>query len=100
MYVQWCVKGISGNALTKKDAFDLVASGRGIPSNWLRHKGSISPGEVAKVLNPYNLDRHLHDYVNFGQQSPFVSLASGCVERDALLQRNVIHSAIDIALHF
>ena len=100
MYVQWCVKGISGNAISKADAFNLVASGAGISSNWLRHKGSISPGEVSRVLNSNNLDLHLHDYATFGQQSPFVSLASGCVERDALLQRNVIHSAIDIALQF
>jgi hypothetical protein len=107
MYVQWCVKGIGGssgfgspNGLTMTEAFGLVASGSGIVSNWWRYKGTISPQEVATVLNEGNLNRHLHDYANFGQDSPFISLASGCVERDALLRRNIIHSAVDTALLF
>ena len=49
MYVQWCVKGVSGNVLTKKeDAYDLVTSGKGIPSNWLRREGQYKSGNVRK----------------------------------------------------
>lgn len=107
MYVQWCVKGIRGvivpgsaNGMTKDDAFDRVRSGGGIISNWWRHRGTIYSNEPALVLNDHSLDRHLHDYDNFGQQSPFISLASGCIERDALLRRNTVHSAVDTALQF
>lgn len=102
MYIQWCVKGISGAAsgLTKDQAFDLVKSGGGIISNWWRDKGTIYSNEPPLVLTEHNLDRHLHDYANFGPQSPFISLASGSVERDTLLRRNIIYSAVDTALLF
>jgi hypothetical protein len=107
MYVQWGIKGIAGtttenstNALTKDEAFGLVRSGEGIVSNWWRNKGTILANEVPTVLTERNLDRHLHDYANFGQQSPFISVASGCVERDSLLRRNTVHSAVDTALLF
>jgi hypothetical protein len=107
MYIQWCIKGIAGtdvagssSALTKDEAFDLVRSGNGIISNWWRHKGRIYAYEAATIVNELNLDRHLHDYANFGQRSPFISLTSGCIERNALLGRNIIHSAIDTALFF
>jgi hypothetical protein len=106
MYIQWCVKGIAGrsqsnsNGIAKQDAFNLVSKGRGITSNWWRGKQAISPHEIQAVLNSRNLDRHLHDYTNYGSSSPFISLAAGCVERDALIQRNVAYSAIDTALLF
>jgi hypothetical protein len=107
MYIQWCVKGIAGKAppefpegLTCNEAFGLVSSGTGIVSNWWRNKITLQPHEHAPVLNDHNLDRHLHDYTKFASQTPFISLASGCVERDALLNRNVIHSAVDTALMF
>jgi hypothetical protein len=106
MYIQWCVKGIAGTdspaspALTKSDAFKLVSSGTGIISNWWRGKKVIAPHEVAIIMTDYNLDRHLHDYANYGQKSPFISLACGCTERDRLRQSNNIHSAIDTALQF
>jgi hypothetical protein len=107
MYIQFCVKGIRGattpdsvNGMSKNDAFDLVRSGGGIISNWWRHKKKIYSHEPALVLNDHNLDRHLHDYDNFGAHSPFISLASGCTERNVLLQRNKVHSAVDTALQF
>jgi hypothetical protein len=104
MYIQWCVKGISGvagpNGTTFSDAIVMISSGSGIVSNWWRQKGTISPGEVAGVLTGGNLDRHLYDYANYGPQTPFISLASGCVERNTFLQRNIVYSAIDTALLF
>jgi hypothetical protein len=102
MYVQWCVKGISGGAggITLNESVYLITSGSGIVSNWWRKKQIISPADVSSILNDYNLDRHLHDYANYGPNTPFISLASGCVERDSLLQRNVVYSAVDTALLF
>lgn len=103
MYVQWCAKGIAGTGatgLTKDRAFQMVASGQGLISNWWRNRGTIYSHESVAVVNEHNLDRHLHDYANFGHESPFISLTSGCVERNALLQQNIAHSAIDTALLF
>lgn len=107
MYVQWFAKGIGGrrddevgDLPTMNEAFDMVASAQGILSNWWRAKKQIRPDEVAQVLTETNLDRHLHAYSTYGNQSPFISVASGCVERDALLQQNSVYSAIDTALDF
>lgn len=107
MYIQWFAKGIGGrydhqtsDLPTKDDAFDMVSSGGGIYSNWWRSKHRISPAEVAQILTETNLDRHLHAYSAYGHQTPFISVAAGCVERDALLQQNFVYSAVDTALDF
>ncbi len=60
----------------------------------------ISPHEVENALTEPHLYRHLHDYQNFGPYTPFISVAAGCVERDALLAQNSVYSAIDTALEF
>lgn len=72
----------------------------GITSNWWANKGHISPEEIAAVLTYENLDRHLHDYANFRDSTPFISLACGAVERDVVIQYNWVRSAIDTALMF
>jgi hypothetical protein len=102
MYIQWFVKGIGGPEFTKDHAFAVALLGNGIISNWWRNKpeGSISPPEVQAVLTEDNLNRHLHDYDAFGDESPFISLAAGAVERDTIVQRNFVYSAVDTALAF
>jgi len=89
MYVQWFVKGIVGSGGSPPSTVDESASlsparAKGIQSNWWRVKGTIGTDEIAQILTDQNLDRHLHDYANFGANSPFISLAVGCVERDIL----------------
>lgn len=106
MYIQWFVKGIAsvdalGNPVLDKDrAFEMIRGGHGIIANWWRKQGTISPSEVQDQLTAYNLDRHVHDYTAFGADSPFISLASGSVERDLSEGRNHIYSAVDTALDF
>lgn len=108
MYIQWFVKGISSAndagdpILSKAEAFDLVDTGAGIISNWWRTRPShlISPADVQRVLTEHNLDRHVHDYNAFGSETPFISVASGCVERDLQAAQNNIYSAVDVALAF
>ena len=108
MYIQWFVKGISSenNAgdpiLSKSEAFDLVDTGYGIISNWWRTRpnGLISPAAVQRELTAHNLDRHVHDYDAYGSGTPFISVASGCVERDLEAAQNNIYSAVDVALEF
>ncbi|MCY4014839.1 MAG: hypothetical protein OXG82_19225 [Gammaproteobacteria bacterium] len=86
--------------LTKDEAKALILDDVGILSNWWRNKVRISPQEVAEVLTEANLDRHLHDYARFGDETPFISLACGAVERDAVVRYNWVRSAIDTALMF
>ena len=105
MYLQYCVKGIAGATgrrpgITKEEAIAVMTGDRGIQSNWWRTKGRIAPEEVAAVLTDAHLARHLHDYAAFKEDTPFISLACGAVERDVVIQYNWIHSAIDIALMF
>lgn len=106
MYVQMCVKGIAGGAVPSKhsitwdEARELLRSNAGIQSNWWRTKGSITPSEVASVLNETNLNKHLHDYDIYQNDTPFISLACGAVERDTVARTNFLYSAIDTALLF
>ena len=105
MYLQYCVKGIVGatqlrDGITKDEAKALMLDDVGILSNWWRRKTWISPEEVAEELTDANLDRHLHDYARFGPETPFISLACGAVERDAVVRYNWVRSAVDTALMF
>ena len=105
MYIQRCVKGIAGelrgeDGITEKDAREIVTRARGIFSNWWRKAGKITPEEVESILTDHNLDRHLHDYANFKDDTPFISLACGSVERDVLIKSSFVYSAIDTALMF
>lgn len=106
MYIQYCVKGISGGTggITEDQAREIVVdaagnpSRRGVSSNWLRRVGPVDAVQIADALTETALDRHLHDYAAFGRDTPFISLACGSVERQA--QANAIYSAIDTALGF
>lgn len=109
MYIQWFLKGIagenspsSGNALTWQNAKGLIAGGHGISSNWWRNKPGrlITPSEIDAILTEHNLDRHVHDYANYGSQSPFISVTSGSVERNTLLSQNFVYGALTTALDF
>lgn len=105
MYIQHCIKGIAGyiagtGGITEVEAREIVTGATGIISNWWRKAGIISPAMVALELTGHNLNRHLHDYDVYGNDTPFISLACGSVERDLLVQQNFIYSAIDTALLF
>ncbi|WP_376094424.1 hypothetical protein ACE7GA_01095 [Roseomonas sp. CCTCC AB2023176] len=100
MYVQYFVKGIGGADFKMDDAFATVLHGLGIISNWWRATKTITPADVQTQLTDTGLDRHIHDYQAFGPQTPFISLACGCVERDVVLAHNRVHSAVDTALEF
>ena len=107
MHIQHCVKGIrgestagAGDGLTWADAVAIPATGNGIISNWWRKKEMITPSETATVLTAGNLDRHLHDYHVFGEQTPFISLAAGAVLRDPAAMTYQVYDAVDTALFF
>lgn len=108
MFIQWCIKGIRGRLATDDPTLGIdddtaramLDDGEGIICNWWRDVGTISPSARRDKLTAHNLNRHVHDYANFGKETPFISLTAGCVERDAALRLNRIHEAQDVALRF
>jgi len=78
----------------------MAIQGEGIHSNWWRKHKVISPKMIEDELTDANLDRHLHDYDAYRDDTPFISLACGAVERDTLVQQNFVYSARDTALMF
>jgi hypothetical protein len=108
MFVQWCVKGIRGkytgedksSGLDDFDARWVVDGREGIHCNWWRKVGSITAAGIRDKLTEDNLNRHRHDYDRFKDETPFISMTAGCVERDVALRLNRIHEAQDVALRF
>lgn len=105
MYIQHCLKGIAGEGnghagMSWDEARARLSDRHGITSNWWRGKGTITAPEKADILTEDNLDRHLHDYENYGAETPFISLTAGAVSRDFLARRNHDYSALDTALMF
>jgi hypothetical protein len=104
-YVQKCLKGING--ITLADAQDILRN-RGLACAWWRTTRNISPAEIAERLTAEELDLHLN---SFGKEHPtrgglvkdqtsFISLTAGTVERDRFLRRNIVHTARDTAMEF
>src|SRR5262245_22176582 len=88
MIAVWYVKVSHGRVdgeqrekgLTPDEAISLVRNGQGIICNWWRTVGTISPQERRSKLTAANLDLHVNNYSSFSKQTPFLSLAAGCVE--------------------
>ena len=108
MFAQWCVKGIRGRTpaepadlgLLPDDAVALIRDGHGIECNWWRRVHHIKPPEVRAKLTDANLDLHVNNYSSFRDDTPFISLTAGCVERDVFYRTNRIVPAEDTALAF
>jgi hypothetical protein len=108
MIVQWCVKGVRGRfpnepsdiGLTENEAVDLVQNGHGIQCNWWRRVRWISPLQIRQKLTATNLDLHVNNYSAVRDDTPFISVTAGCVERSTYMRTNVIHMAEDTALAF
>jgi hypothetical protein len=108
MFVQWCIKGVRGRAdgepsdvgLTPDEAIELVRDGHGIRCNWWRRVGTIRPHEIHQKLTTANLDLHVNNYNSICNDTPFISLTAGCVERDAFYRTNRVVPAEDTALMF
>jgi hypothetical protein len=104
MFVQMCVKGING--ISRDEAHVILE--RGLACAWWRKSAHITSAEINQRLTREELDLHVHSYEekhpNRGglvcDQSPFISLTAGSVERDAFYSRNEINPAHIIALNF
>ena len=106
MIVQWCIKGLA--LQSDAEARGIIDSRDGILSNWWRAAGSIPQAEKANKLTIANLDLHVNHFTDkdpatglpFSDGTPFISLSSGSVERDAAAKTNYVHTALRTALWF
>jgi hypothetical protein len=104
--VQWCCKGVGDMA--PKKVKRILDGEVGLQCRfWQRHR--ILPYELAvERLTERDLDLHVNHYDGTDpitgkavrDHTAFISLSAGCVERDALRSRNVLHPALRTALIF
>lgn len=105
MFVQMCVKGI--NDITLADAKDILRK-RGLACAWWRIARHISSAEIDERLTAEELDLHLNSFDEkhpgrgglVKNETPFVSLTAGSVQREAFLAQNVVHPAHEVAMDF
>jgi hypothetical protein len=58
------------------------------------------PSEIRQKLTTTNLDLHVNNYNHIYNDTPFISLTAGCVERDTFYRTNRVLPAEDTALMF
>lgn len=100
-----CVKGVNG--IDTKTA-EAMLDGHGIVCNWWRNAHTISPAARVERLTQTELDLHVNSYDQqhpsrpgrVCDETPFISLAAGAVERNAFLKTNFVHPAHQTALNF
>jgi len=105
MFFQKVLKGIAG--LTRKGADESFRTG--IMCNWWHRVVEITPAEIVQKLTERNLDWHLNHYDDpdplmnnapFSENTPFISVTAGVVERDAFWRRNIVFDPFFTALRF
>ena len=105
MFFQKVLKGIAG--LTRQDADERFRAG--VHCNWWRRVGQITPVEIVEKLTERNLDWHLNHYDDpdplmknapFYENTPFISVTAGVVEREVFSRRNILFDPFITALRF
>jgi hypothetical protein len=105
MFVQMCIKGI--NSITLADA-QAILTRRGITCSWWRNARHISSAEIDERLTELELNLHVNSFDEkhptraglVREESPFISLTAGSVERDRWLARNDTFPAHQVAMKF
>ena len=106
MIVQWCIKGLS--LPSDGDARQIIDGRNGLGCNWWRRVGTISASEVRLKLTQSNLNMHVNHFTAtdlgtgrpFCEETPFISLSAGTVERDTVAKTNQVRRARRTALWF
>jgi hypothetical protein len=107
-----CVKGMrgvtpGGGGITLDQACTIMTRD-GLTCAWWRHARHISAGEIDERLTDEELDLHVNSFEEVHpargglvrDQSPFISLTAGQVERKQWVEENSTHPAQLIALNF
>jgi hypothetical protein len=106
VYIQECIKGVGG--ITGDDA-QAILDGRGLICAWWRRtQNRIRPEEIQARLTQDELNLHVNHFTGehptrggrVGDQSPFISLTAGTVERRHDKGRNDEWKARQTALDF
>lgn len=97
MIVQRCLKGVHG--IDDTQAVSMLL-GNGILCNWWRRAQRISPDEIRQKLTAAAIDLHVNNYDAVIDDTPFISLTSGCVSRDQYLRSNTVLPARNTAVEF
>jgi hypothetical protein len=104
MIIQWCIKGLALSA--DAEARAIIGARQGLLCNWWRDVHEISPAERRTRLTARNVDMHVNHFTMkdptrpFSETTPFISLSSGTIERDAVAKTNYVRSARQTALRF
>ncbi|MFG2963107.1 hypothetical protein ACGFZS_07430 [Streptomyces sp. NPDC048288] len=86
----------------------MIDSGVGITCNWWREVDPLPSGEIASKLTAQNLNLHVNHFESvdpatgkpFCEETPFISLSCGTVERSTAARTNFVHTARHTALWF
>ncbi|MET8678815.1 hypothetical protein ABZW18_14860 [Streptomyces sp. NPDC004647] len=90
------------------EARRLIDSQDGLVSRWWLKHNPLPLNQVPGKLTEQNLNLHVNHFetidpttgLPFCEESPFISLACGTVERDAMAKTNFVHTARHTALWF
>jgi hypothetical protein len=104
MFFQKVLKGIP--ECSQQDADETFL--KGIVCNWWRRVKRITNAEIVAKLDERNLQWHLSHYdtqdpltgMLFYEDTPYISLTAGSVERDWLFRRNLVYDPYITALRF
>jgi hypothetical protein len=105
MFVQMCIKGMHSITLAEAQA---ILTRQGLTCAWWRGARRISSGQIDERLTAEELDLHVNSYEDqhparsgfVWQESAFISLTAGSVERDVFLARNNVFPAHQVAMDF
>ena len=104
--IQWCIKGLN---LANDDIARGIIDGRqGILCNWWRTVHRITPDGIREKLTPGNIDMHVNQFHSidpvtgrpFRDETPFISLSAGTIERDAVMKTNRARRALYTGIWF
>ena len=106
MIVQWCIKGLSLDG--DDEARALIDNAGGLVCNWWRRVNRITPPQIRMKLTDSAIDMHVNHFdaidsasgLRVSDETPFISLSAGTVERDAVAKTNHVRRARRTALWF
>ncbi|MGW4640192.1 hypothetical protein ACWEN6_16770 [Sphaerisporangium sp. NPDC004334] len=105
LFAQTCIKGVTGISFLEAEE---ILAGSGLLCNWWRRVRLISPNQVDERLTSANLNLHVNSYDAqhpqydglVREETPFISLTAGAVERSVFYSTNLVHPAHQTALLF
>jgi hypothetical protein len=106
LIVQWCCKGIGG--IEPAEVRTILTSQAGLRCRLWQLLEPLPYDQAVERLTERDLDLHVNHYdavdarsgKEVRDQTPFISLSAGCVDRNSLRKKHVLHPALRTALAF